>query len=71
LCGFYLCPVRPLWRGGKGGSRAKTLVLVWTFCALKFRHQPTTRRPLPPMVVSNLQPLCGVSALLGGIEKTL
>ena len=51
LCGFHLCPVRLLWRGGKGGRRAKTLVLVWTFCALKFRHQPTTRRQMPPMVV--------------------
>jgi len=51
LCGFHLCPVRLLWRGGKGGRRAETLVLVWTFCALKFRHQPTTRRQMPPMVV--------------------
>jgi len=49
----------------------KDTCLGLDFLRFEIFYDITTRRPLPPMVVSNLQPLCGVSALLGGIEKTL
>jgi hypothetical protein len=51
-------------RGGKGGRRAKTLVLVWTLRTEEFRHQQTTRRralgDCPDVLLSPAA--CGVSA---------
>ena len=61
----------PLWRGGKGGRRAKTLVLVWTFGALKFRHQETTRRLPPPMVVYGTAAFAAFPPLRGILKTPL
>ena len=70
LSGFHLCPNR-LKRCGKGGIRAKTLVLVWTLAAWEFRHHATTRRRKPPDVCFSGQPLGGVSAFGRNFLKRL
>ena len=71
--GFVRIPSlsEPPLRCGKGGIRAKTLVLVWTLAAWEFRHHATTRRRKPPDVCFSGQPLGGVSAFGRNFLKRL